>query len=53
MAVDSLDTIDQNMLALLKGISDRLYPLHAQYLAQVTPYSFVKGILFELWAVIQ
>ncbi|KAF9177059.1 hypothetical protein BGZ51_009241, partial [Haplosporangium sp. Z 767] len=33
-------------------IADRLYPLSAEYSAKVTPYSFVDGILVELWALV-
>ncbi|KAF9176543.1 hypothetical protein BGZ50_000382 [Haplosporangium sp. Z 11] len=52
MTIDGLDAIDQSMPPFLKGIADRLYPLSAEYSAKVTPYSFVDGILVELWALV-
>ncbi|KAF9181401.1 hypothetical protein BGZ50_005516 [Haplosporangium sp. Z 11] len=52
MTIDGLDAIDQSMPSFLKGIADRLYPLGAEYSAKVTPYSYVDGILVELWALV-
>ncbi|KAF9182130.1 hypothetical protein BGZ51_004945 [Haplosporangium sp. Z 767] len=52
MAIDGLDAIDQSMPSFLKDIADRLYPLSAEYSAKVTPYSYIDGILVELWALV-
>ncbi|KAG0247622.1 hypothetical protein BG011_001168 [Mortierella polycephala] len=52
MKIDWLDTIDQDMPSLLKNIADRLHPNNAEYSAKVTPYSYVDGILVELWSLL-
>ncbi|KAG0271397.1 hypothetical protein BGZ95_000798 [Linnemannia exigua] len=50
--VESLDAIAQEMSVLSKEISDRLYPLNSKVSGRVTSYSYVEGIVFELWSLI-
>ncbi|GJJ77563.1 hypothetical protein EMPS_09922 [Entomortierella parvispora] len=50
--VESIDEVAKDMVHLSKEIADRMYPFRSNVSAQVTPYSFVPGIQFELWSLI-